>query len=99
MAKEANFAFSGDFEDDEPETMQCDCCGEMKPVDEVTFHGAYDRGNCAGCDTWQCQDCSDRAYREMTGAPTEAEIEASRTKFAKALGPEVIAEWDKENLK
>lgn len=104
MAREANFAFSGDFDDgpeiEEPETMQCDCCGEMKPVDEISFHGAYDQGNSAGCDTWQCDECADKSYRAMTGAPTEAEIERSQARIAAVLGPEEAeaAPWPRCNI-
>lgn len=66
MPRDANFAFSGDFEDDEPELAQCDCCGEMKPVDDIDFIPADARGNSAGCDTYQCQDCYDKAFKAVT---------------------------------
>ena len=44
-------------EDDEPEVYQCDCCGRMVPVDELT-HIRHDApGNSAGCDTSACEQC------------------------------------------
>lgn len=96
--REANFAFSGDFEDGpEPELMQCDCCGEMVPVDEIDFIEAGALGNSAGCDTYQCQGCYERA-RKAAGFPTEAEIARSQARLAAVLGSEEIAKLDAEAL-
>ena len=98
MPREANFPFSCDFEDDEPELMQCDCCGEMKPIDDIDFIPSGARGNSAGCDTYQCQECYEKAKNRAMGVPTEAEIAASQANIAAVLGPEEIAKLDAESL-
>lgn len=92
--KEANFAFSGDFEDDPPEEAanysQCDCCGNFFPEDDIAFIRFDALGNSAGCDTYACPKCR--------GEPgyTDAEIERSQARIAAVLGPDEVAKLDAE---
>lgn len=54
------------------EQAQCDCCGEMWPIDDIAFIRAGALGNSAGCDTHACpicrQDPEERAL-ERDGFP------------------------------
>jgi hypothetical protein len=54
----------GDPENDPANFSQCDCCREMKPVDQIRFIPAGALGNSAGCDTYQCDECAEKARRD-----------------------------------